>query len=160
MRPDLHRLDCSIVGCSIGVILRVSSELLTLSDAFVLMRARRQIELLFKLWKDQCHVDEWRSEKPWRVLCEVYAKLIGIIIQHWLLLSGSWHRPERSVWKGAKTIRKHVTYLAIAFACSCRQRLSEALGKIQSCLSHGSGISKRRDKPSTYQLLLALDNGA
>lgn len=131
-------------------------ELLSLREAFVLMRARWQIELLFKLWKDQCHVDEWRSEKPWRILCEVYAKLIGIIIQHWLLLSGSWHRPERSLWKGAKTIRKHSTYLAIAFASGSRQRLSEALAVIQRCLSLGSGISKRKAKPSTYQLLLAL----
>ena len=131
-------------------------ELLSLREAFVLMRARWQIELLFKLWKDQCHVDEWRSEKPWRILCEVYAKLIGIIIQHWLLLSGSWHRPGRSLWKGAKTIRKHSTYLAIAFASGSRQRLSEALVVIQRCLSLGSGISKRKAKPSTYQLLLAL----
>ncbi len=131
-------------------------ELLSLREAFVLMRARWQIELLFKLWKDQCHVDEWRSEKPWRILCEVYAKLIGIIIQHWLLLSGSWHRPGRSLWKGAKTIRKHSTYLAIAFASGSRQRLSEALAAIQRCLSLGSGISKRKAKPSTYQLLLSL----
>jgi hypothetical protein len=120
------------------------------------MRARWQIELLFKLWKDQCHVDEWRSEKPWRILCEVYAKLIGMIIQNWLLLSGSWHRPERSLWKGAKTIRKHSTYLTIAFASGCRQRLHEALRVIQRCLSLGSGISKRKTKPSTYQLLLEL----
>lgn len=131
-------------------------ELLLLREAFVLMRARWQIELLFKLWKDQCHVDEWRSEKPWRILCEVYAKLIGIIIQHWLLLSGSWHRPGRSLWKGAKTIRKHSTYLAIAFASGCKQRLHEALRVIQRCLSLGSGISKRKTRPSTYQLLLEL----
>lgn len=135
---------------------KIPPELLSLSEAFVLMRARWQIELLFKLWKDQCHVDEWRSEKPWRILCEVYAKLIGLIIQNWLLLSGSWHRPERSLWKGAKTIRKHSTYLAIAFASGCRQRLHEALRVIQRCLSLGSGISKRKTKPSTYQLLLEL----
>lgn len=134
----------------------VPVELLSLREAFVLMSARWQIELLFKLWKDQCHVDEWRSEKPWRILCEVYAKLIAIIIQHWLLLSGSWHRPERSLWKGARTVRKHSTYLAIAFASGSRQRLSEALAVIQRCLSLGSGISKRKAKPSTYQLLLAL----
>ena len=134
----------------------VPVELLSLREAFVLMGARWQIELLFKLWKDQCHVDEWRSEKPWRILCEVYAKLIAIIIQHWILLSGSWHRPERSLWKGAKPVRKHSIYLAIAFASGSRQRLSEALAVIQRCLSLGSGISKRKAKPSTYQLLLAL----
>ena len=134
----------------------VPLELLQLNEAFVLMRARWQIELLFKLWKDHGHVDEWRSEKPWRILCEVYAKLIGIVIQHWLLLSGCWHRPDRSMRKAAKTIQKHATYLAIAFASGCRQRLHEALEKIQRCLSHVSGISKRKTKPSTYQLLLEL----
>jgi hypothetical protein len=53
----------------------------------VLMRARWQMERLFDLWKQHGRLDETRSEKPHGVLCEVYAKLLGLLIQHWLILS-------------------------------------------------------------------------
>ncbi|MEI8165483.1 MAG: hypothetical protein WCG26_03855 [Chloroflexales bacterium] len=47
-----------------------------------------QIELLNKLWKRHGEVDETRGRRPARVLAEVYAKCIGMLIQHWLLLTG------------------------------------------------------------------------
>ena len=43
----------------------------------VLLRVRWQIELLFKLFKSHTQVDTWQSQKPWRILCEVYAKIGG-----------------------------------------------------------------------------------
>jgi hypothetical protein len=52
-------------------VTNVPAERLTLREALVLGRMRWQIELLFKLWKSQGHVDESRSTKPWRILCEV-----------------------------------------------------------------------------------------
>ena len=32
------------------------------------------------------YVDESRSAKPWRILCEVYAKLFAMLVQHWMFL--------------------------------------------------------------------------
>ncbi|GHO80174.1 hypothetical protein KSD_79450 [Ktedonobacter sp. SOSP1-85] len=58
------------------------------AHALVIMRERWVIELLFKLWKSQGHIEEWRSEHPWRALCELYAKLMAVMVQHWLLLCG------------------------------------------------------------------------
>ena len=36
------------------------------------MRSRWQIEMLFELWKRYGHLDKSRSEKPWRVMCEIH----------------------------------------------------------------------------------------
>ena len=133
----------------------IPSELLTLEEGFVLMRTRWQIELVFKLWKSEGRIDEWRSEKPFRILCELYAKLVVMIIQHWILLT-SWQYPDRSLFKSVKTIRKHAMNLAIAFASGCKERLYEVLKTIARCLSSGCRINKRKTILHTYQLLLAV----
>ncbi len=52
----------------------------------MLVRERWQIELLFKLWKPYGCLDEWRTSHPWRILCEVDAKLMGLLLQHWRFL--------------------------------------------------------------------------
>jgi len=144
----------AILGCNIP------HEMLSLDEAFVLMRARWQIELIFKLWKSHGCIDEWRSENPWRILCEVYAKLIVMLIQHWILLADCWQYPNRSLFKAVKTIQKHAMNLACAFASGCADRLYEALKIIQRCLSVGCRINKRRKNPSTYQRLLAFDDSS
>jgi hypothetical protein len=131
-------------------------EKLTVKEAMILARVRWQIELLFKLWKNQGYIDEWRSQKPWRILCEVYAKLIAMIIQHWILLCGCWCYPNRSLAKAAKTVAAHGLHLASAFASGQVQRLVDALTTIGRCLVVGCRIYKRKTDPSTYQLLLAV----
>jgi hypothetical protein len=135
-------------------------EMLSLEEGFVLMRARWQIELIFKLWKSHGCIDEWRTENPWRILCEVYAKLLVMIIQHWILLAGCWEYPDRSLFKAVKTIQKHAMNLACAFASGYVDRLYEALEIIRQCLSVGCRINKRKKKPHTYQLLLAIDDSS
>jgi len=129
------------------------SELLTLEECFALMRTRWQIELIFKLWMSEGSIDEWRSEKPYRILCELYAKLVVMIIQHWILLIG-WQYPDRSLFKSVKTIRKHAMNLAMAFSSGSKERLTEVLETIARCLSVGCRINKRKTILHTYQLLL------
>lgn len=65
----------------------VPSERLSVAEVLVLARARGQIELLFKLWKSYGRVDESRSAKPYRILCEVYAKLLIMLMQHWVAIT-------------------------------------------------------------------------
>ena len=132
----------------------VPSEILNLSEALVLARVRWQIELLFRLWKNHGKIDSWRTEKPWRILCELYAKLLTMIVQHWVFLVSCWQYANRSLQKAAKTVQKHATHLAVAFASGCIECLCEALKIIKRCLSKGCRINKRKTKPSTYQLLL------
>ncbi len=136
------------------LVTNVPVDRLSLDEALVLARVRWQIELIFKLWKDHGHVDQSRSEKPWRILCEVYAKLLAMVVQHWILLVSCWHRPDRSLTKAARTVQAHALTLASAFACP--SRLEEAIVILQSCLAVGCRINKRKTMPHTYQLLLAL----
>ena len=42
--------------------------------------------------------DEWRTNNPWRVLCELYAKLIGLLLQHWLILLFAQAGMSNGVW--------------------------------------------------------------
>jgi len=133
----------------------IAPELLSVEEGFVLMRSRWQIELLYKLWKSEGSIDEWRSEKPWRILCELYAKLVVMVIQHWILFT-SWQYPDRSLFKSVKTIRKHAIGLAMAFSSGIKERLIEVLKTIARCLSIGCRINKRKTIRHTYQLLLAV----
>lgn len=135
------------------VITNVPSERLTLDEAVVLYRARWQIELLFKLWKSQGRLDDWRSAKPWRILCEVYAKLVAMVLQHWLLLTGCWAAPDRSLTKASQTVRTHAPRLALAATSAARLRA--ALTTLARCLAAGARINRRAATPHTYQLLLA-----
>jgi hypothetical protein len=87
---------------------------LTLAEALALLRARWQIEQLFDLWKTHGGLDRSRSTQPWRVLAEIYAKLIALVIQHWLILHGAWHAPNHSLVKAARVVRACVRLLADA----------------------------------------------
>ena len=133
-------------------ITTVPVERLSLAEALVLFRARWQIEVLFKVWKSQGQVDSWRSQQPWRILCEVYAKLLGMLVMHWVVVVSSWSYPNRSLMKAAQTVQGHAYALASAVRES-RDRIVTALATIQRCLSVGGRINRRRTKPNTYQLL-------
>lgn len=134
----------------------IQAEKLSVKEAMVLARVRWQIELMFKLWKSYGYIDQWRSEKPWRILCEVYAKLIAMILQHWILLTGGWHYPKKSLVKASKVVVKHAFSIASALASGVSDRLIDALSAVGRCLSVGCTMQRRRKQPSTYQLLLAV----
>jgi hypothetical protein len=128
-------------------------EQLSVEEAWVLARLRWQIELLFKLWKSHGHVDTSRSEKPWRILCEVYAKFLSMLVQHWIVLTAAWTRPDRSLVKAAQTVRAHALHLATAFAKNSKA-LDEALTTIQRCIRTGCRVNRRKKNPSAFQLWL------
>jgi hypothetical protein len=134
------------------LVTNAPADLLSLQDALVLLRARWQVELLFKLWKQYGRVDASRSRKPWRVLTEVFAKLLGLLVQHWVVLTGAWHRPDRSLVKAAKTLRAHALHLLCALHAA--RSLQRALTTIHRCLRAGCRLNPRKRHPNTYQLLL------
>jgi hypothetical protein len=131
--------------------------LLTLQQVWVLYRARWQIELLFKLWKSDGLLDESRSEQPYRVLCEVYAKLLGMVVQHWLLLGcGGAAFSKKSQRKAARAVRKQVGHIAAVLLRTAELVL--ALEVMAQMVEAAGEISTRKGHPSTYQTLLEPDH--
>lgn len=62
------------------LVTKVPSARLTVREALVLGRARWRLERLCTLWKSHSRVDESRSGQPWRILREVYAKLLAMAV--------------------------------------------------------------------------------
>lgn len=137
------------------LITNLPPERLSVAEALVLLRIRWQIERLFCLWKDHGLLDEWRTANPWRILTEVYAKLLAVLIGHWLLLQGCWDIPHRSLVKAAQTVQDFAPLIALALAERIPgldlHTILHVLAKVLAC---GCRMNSRRTKPNAYQLLL------
>ena len=126
-------------------------ELLSMEGALVLARLRWQIELVFKLWKSHLKVDEWRTHNPWRILCEVYAKLLGALLQHWILVVTGWGQADRSLMKATRVIRNSIRSLALVLRV--KEGWEAEMSLIRRCLDGRCRLEKRKTVPSSYQLL-------
>lgn len=132
----------------------VPPERLTLDEARVLIGLRWQIELVFKQWKSGGRVDTSRSEQPYRVLTEVYAKLLALLVLHWCLLLRGGDDPRRSLVKAAAMVRQHA--FALLLTCRQRDRLLAALTTLARCLASAGQVGRRRTRPATADQLLTL----
>lgn len=130
-------------------VTNVPADILSIAETLVLARARWQIELLFKLWKSHGAIDESRSEQPYHVLCEVYAKLLGMVVQHWVFLTSLWAYPDRSLVKAAKVVQQHAQSLATAFAAGDPRSALEMIARV----IEGCRMNRRKQQPNTHQLL-------
>jgi hypothetical protein len=155
LRKDAQRNGTQVSEVSLALAawtIVVTNAPVSVAEALVLLRARWQIEQLFRRWKDQGKIDEWRSAKPWRILCELYAKLIGCILQHWLTVERLWDQAERSLTKAGQVVRDKAVLLAYAFPS--RRALIRAIRTIHAVMAVGCRLNPRRRHPNTYQLLL------
>jgi Transposase DDE domain len=129
--------------------------LLSLHEIVVIVRLRWQIELLFKLWKQHGMIDEWNTKKPWRILCEIYGKMIAMVIQHWFLLWGCWHDPHRSFVKAAEIVRQSARRIIDALHADMEtKQMQQALLAIKREMRSGCRLDTRSAHPNTSQLLL------
>jgi IS4 transposase len=82
------------------ILTNLGPELLSLQEALVLLRLRWQVELLYKLWKQYAQADTSRSQHPWQMLCDYYAKLLGLLIVQGFMIVGCWQIPSRESGQG------------------------------------------------------------
>lgn len=132
------------------LITNLPAEHFTPDDVLCLQRLRWQIELLFKLWKTDLSLDEWRSQQPHQILSEIYAKLLLALIQHWCLLLGCWQQENRSLVKACQALRKHAFHLlaVLPHFAALLQALRLILPTLARCT-----VQKRKTRPATFQIL-------
>jgi hypothetical protein len=94
-------------------------------------------------------LDESRSQDPHRVWCEVYAKLLALLVQHWLLLVGCWHRLERSLHRALQVLGKYA--FCLLHALTDLGQLQLTLHHLAQVLAHTCRLSKRKAYPLTFQ---------
>jgi hypothetical protein len=133
------------------VVTNVPRARLSIAEGLVLLRLRWQIERLFRLWKEQGQIDDWRTKNPWRILCELYGKLSVMLIQQWLIQVGCWQDPWRSLVKAAAVVRREANRIMVALY---EGALPQVLRSIVRCMQSGCCLERRAAHPSTMQLLL------
>jgi Transposase DDE domain len=140
------------VPCGWTVLITdLPAEGLTFDEAWVLYRARWQIELLFKLWKGRGGLARSRGRRGDRVLCEVLAKLLAMLVQHWLLLTADPWLDGRAATRKVRRLRRLLSELVAAL--DDHTALEAVLRRIREELHRLRPRNRREKKPGTIELL-------
>jgi hypothetical protein len=130
-----------------------SEEVVAWKEVVVLYRSRWQIELMFKLWKSHHGLATSLGRRsPEQRLAELWAKMIGVILQHWLLLTTAWPDARRSLWMAARVIRDRLTL--IIDALDDLARLTRKLDDLRVAVAVIARVGTRKKHPSWFQLVL------
>jgi Transposase DDE domain len=133
------------------VVTNLPPEQATAEELLVLKAARWQVELLFKLWKSQAEIDQAHSHDPWIVLTELFAKLLAVVVGHWMVLTSSWRPVARSLTKAWRTLRGYA--LSVVGALFRGRDLADVLGDLGRALARTARIFRSRKQPRTHQRL-------
>ena len=150
-QPSAERLawcDWTILVTSVPLTL------LTAREAIVLYRARWQIELLFKRWKSKNLIADLNGSTEVRQMVRVWSRLLGSVVQHWLVVACAWGDPTRSWGKVSEAIRDFVGRLLTTL---------DHLGELEQVLLDLYKVivktcsRNKRSKPGTLELLNDID---
>jgi hypothetical protein len=138
------------------LVSNVPDTMLTLAQVPRVYRIRWQIELTFKLWKSYGglrHLAGWRQE---RLLTELYARLIGLVLTQFLLAPlrlpfGPAANREVSPVQVRKILQRFARLLNQALLTP--DRLLPLLQEMFSHISRFGFKDKRRKKPNLYYAL-------
>ena len=132
-------------------ITNLPATVLSLRQVLVMYAVRWQIELIFKVWKSHCALDHVPGRRRERVLTELYAKLIGVVVTHFLIAPSRSLERELSMVKVQHLLRRYA--LRLAQSLGSLEQLVAVLNKIVTRCLALARKDKRRKRLTTLQKL-------
>jgi len=129
-------------------------ELISAADGWEIRRVRWQIELVFRVFKSEGGIGKTQARSRERVLSELYAKLLAMLVLRWALLAAGFRQLRHSGQPAARRVKKRAASLLRALACAgeLAEQIKGLARQIKAC-----EIQKSHSKPSTLDRLAALD---
>lgn len=127
--------------------------LLSIEQVAIVYRVRWQIEILFKVWKQEMHWDvmgHWRVE---RVLCQFFARCLALLLFHRLLEKYQGEVLWEISWQKAYRVLKRKVQTLIAIVRQQFRGILAFLARLDQRFRRFAAKSKRRKHLSTYELL-------
>jgi hypothetical protein len=134
------------------LLTNVPAARLSLEQVALLYAVRWQIELLFKLWKSHMHLHGVSSYRQERILVELYAKLIGLVLFQFLTMPLRAKELDLSPTKAFKRLGKRSGQLAEALRSV--RRVQTVIAQLQTAILKFAKREKRKTRLSTCQQLL------
>ena len=104
---------------------------------------------MFKGFKSIGKLQDSRSQKPYRILAEIYAKLIGLLIQQAVMLSAGYRHIQHSFIKTARYIAGYARLIALSFHHS-KTALRKTLKAIKQLLTMEALFRKALEKTQPF----------
>lgn len=129
-------------------------ELISASEGWEIRRVRWQIELVFRVFKSEGGIEKTQAQTRERVLSELYAKLLAMLVLRWVLLAAGYRQLRHSGQPAARRAKKRTGSLlrALGNERELGEQIKGLAQQLKAC-----EIQKHHKKPSTLDRLAALD---
>jgi Transposase DDE domain len=133
-------------------VTNVPAAMLSVKEVWVVYRCRWQIELLFKRAKQLAGWGFSWGRKGARILVELYAKLLGLVVLHWGTLLSGGPLSGVSLWKRVQVVQEVAQRLQDSLAHGV-EAVADVLTNLAKRLSRIRPQAKSHKKPGTRKLL-------
>jgi hypothetical protein len=136
------------------LVTNAPAELISASEGWEMRRVRWQIELVFRVFKSAGGIERTQARTRARVVTELYAKLLAMVVLRWVLLTAGFVQLRHSGQPAARRGQKRAGALlrALHSAAEWAEQIKGLAQQIKACV-----IQKSHRKPSTLDRLAALD---
>lgn len=107
------------------------------------------------MWKSRAKVLICRSSDPLRQQVEGYARLLGVLVAHWLLVVSGWQYDRLSAVDALHILRAYVPLLQ--HALTTLHLFSTLMQWLLQELQAAAPLPKRRKTPLAFQLWYNFD---
>jgi len=137
-------------------VTNVPQTMLSLEQVALVYRVRWQVELIFKLWKSYGGLARIAGQRRERVLYELYAKMIGLILTlfilaPWRMPLGTWANCEASPFKVRDILQRFAWRLLANL--SVLDQLRVVLGQLFTQMARFGFKQKRQKQPNLCHAL-------